>query len=117
MAFGHYLFFRAIKGTLRTDVNNLNSEIEKFKLRWDATKPKEEALDSSGNTANVQASIRLIKEKRKEWDEILERKSKILNDHAHFGIGKCISLKWIFLNIWMYFDINLTKNIFVYFCT
>ena len=35
----------AIKGTLRTDANNLNNEIEKFQLRWDAIKSKEENLD------------------------------------------------------------------------
>ena len=80
----------AIKGTLRTDVNNLNNEIEKFKLRWDATKPKEEALDSG--TANVEANIRMIKEKRKEWNELIDRKGKIMDDHAHFGIGIKIQL-------------------------
>ena len=100
------IIFRAIKGTLRTDVNNLNNEIEKFKLRWDATKPKEEALESAGNTANVQASIRLIKEKRKEWDEILDRKGKILNNHAHFGIGMYV-IKSKFEIV-----VDLTKNIY-----
>ena len=74
----------AIKGTLRTDVNNLNNEIEKFKLRWDAMKPKEEALDSG--SANVEGNIKLIKEKRKEWNELIERREKIMGDHAHFGI-------------------------------
>jgi dynein heavy chain 2 len=74
----------AIKGTLNTDVNNLNNEIEKFKLRWDATKPKEENLE--GNSGNVVASIKLIKEKRREWDELLERREKIKSDHSHFGL-------------------------------
>jgi hypothetical protein len=30
---------------LNTQFNNLNGEIEKFKLRWDSLKPKEEALE------------------------------------------------------------------------
>ena len=71
----------AIKGTLRTDVNNLNNEIEKFKLRWDAMKPKEENLDG-----NVEANIKVIKEKRKEWAELMERREKVQGDHEHFGL-------------------------------
>ena len=30
---------------LNTQFSNLNGEIEKFKLRWDTLKPKEEALE------------------------------------------------------------------------
>ena len=73
----------AIKGTLRTDVNNLNNEIEKFQLRWDAIKPKEENLD---NLTNVEANVKMIKEKRQEWSELIERRQKIISDHEHFGI-------------------------------
>ena len=76
----------AIKGTLNTDVNNVNNEIEKFKLRWDAMKPKEENLDSA-SFGNVEANIKIIREKRKEWSELIERREKIQADHEHFGLG------------------------------
>jgi hypothetical protein len=35
----------SIKVNLNTQFSNLNGEIEKFKLRWDTLKPKEEALE------------------------------------------------------------------------
>ena len=49
----------AIKGTLRADANNLNNEIEKFQLRLDAIKTKEENLD---NLAIVEANVKMINE-------------------------------------------------------
>ena len=51
----------AIKGTLRADANNLNNEIEKFQLRLDAIKTKEENLD---NLAIVEANVKMINETR-----------------------------------------------------
>ena len=81
----------AIKGTLRTDVNNVNNEIEKFKLRWDAMKPKEENLDFA-SFGNVEANIKIIREKRKEWSELIERREKIQADHEHFGYKESIKI-------------------------
>ena len=48
-------------------------------------KPKEENLDDTGS-ANVEANIRMIKEKRKEWSELMERREKVTGDHHHFGL-------------------------------
>ena len=87
----------AIKGTLRTDVNNVNNEIEKFKLRWDAMKPKEENLDFA-SFGNVEANIKIIREKRKEWSELIERREKIQADHEHFGYKDSTLCKIDFMN-------------------
>ena len=35
----------AIKSNLNTQVKNVNGEIDKFKMRWDQMKPKEETLE------------------------------------------------------------------------
>ena len=74
----------AIKANLNTQVNNLNGDIEKFKLRWDQLKPKEDSME--GGNAKMVAGIKVIKEKRQEWDQLLETKAKIVADCAHFGI-------------------------------
>ena len=47
----------SIKANLNSQFNNLNGEIEKFKLRWDSLKPKEEALE--GGPEGILKGIRL----------------------------------------------------------
>jgi dynein heavy chain 2 len=74
----------AIKANLNTQVNNLNGDIEKFKLRWDQLKPKEDTME--GDQAKIISGIKIIKEKRQEWDALMETKTKIISDCSHFGI-------------------------------
>ena len=49
----------AIKANLNTQVNNLNGDIEKFKLRWDQLKPKEDSME--GGNAKIVAGIKVNK--------------------------------------------------------
>ena len=74
----------AIKSNLNTQVKNLTSEMEKFKMRWDQLKPKEEALE--GDQAKIIQGISFIKEKRKEWELLIDTKDKIIQDSSHFGL-------------------------------
>ncbi len=74
----------AIKANLNTQVNNVNGDIEKFKLRWDQLKPKEDSLE--GDQTKIVTGIKVIKEKRQEWDALMETKTKIESDCAHFGL-------------------------------
>ena len=76
----------AIKATLMTQVKNINGEIGKFKIRWDQLKPKDDTMQS--DQSKIVQGIAFIKEKRSEWDEITESKTKIINDCAHFGIAE-----------------------------
>ena len=39
----------AIKANLGTQTANLNGEVEKFKMRWDQMKPKEDVLEGDGS--------------------------------------------------------------------
>ncbi len=50
----------AIKANLDTQVGNLGGEIEKFKLRWDGMKPKEDSMDGS-TQGDVLQKIAIIK--------------------------------------------------------
>ena len=104
----------AIKGTLRTDVNNVNNEIEKFKLRWDAMKPKEENLDFA-SFGNVEANIKIIREKRKEWSELIERREKIQADHEHFGYKESIRICYTLCKIDFMNPLNM-KFLWFFFC-
>ena len=74
----------AIKATLMTQVKNVNGEIDKFKMRWDQLKPKDDTMQS--DQSKIIQGIAFIKEKRSELDELTESKRKIINDCAHFGI-------------------------------
>lgn len=74
----------AIKANLNTQVNNVNGELEKFRMRWDQLKPKEDSME--GDSSRILSSIQLIKEKRSEWNALMENQAKIIADHAHFGL-------------------------------
>ncbi len=75
----------AIKGRMKGDLDKLNEDIENFKLKWDATKPKDEHLEE-GDRGRIEAGIKTIKDKRVEWSELMSRKEKMVEDHAHFGL-------------------------------
>ncbi|TRY75069.1 hypothetical protein TCAL_08574 [Tigriopus californicus] len=74
----------AIKANLNTQVNNVNGELEKFRMRWDQLKPKEDSME--GDSSRILSSIQLIKEKRSEWNALMENQAKIISDHTHFGL-------------------------------
>ena len=76
----------AIKANLMTQVKNANGEISKFKMRWDQLKPKDDTMQA--DPAKIVQGIAFIKEKKAEWDEIVNIKSKIIDDCSHFGIAE-----------------------------
>ena len=76
----------SIKSNLNTQSRNLNNEIEKFKMRWDQMKPKEDALE--GDPSKIVQGIAFIKEKRKEWSLLMETREKIVQDSLHFGLDQ-----------------------------
>ena len=74
----------AIKANLMTQVKNVNGEIDKFKMRWDQLKPKEDTMQA--DQSKIVQGIAFIKEKRAEWNELSDNKIKIIDDCTHFGI-------------------------------
>uniref|UniRef100_A0A8D8QIW2 Cytoplasmic dynein 2 heavy chain 1 n=2 Tax=Cacopsylla melanoneura TaxID=428564 RepID=A0A8D8QIW2_9HEMI len=79
-----------MKNNLITQTENIQKEIEKFKLKWDQMKPKEDILlderhddDSDGM---LMASVRVIEEKRTEWNKLLEEIDKNKTNHEKFSL-------------------------------
>jgi dynein heavy chain 2 len=66
----------AIKSNLVSQGNNFGAELEKFASRWHQFKPKEETLEG-GNSAAIDAGIKFVKEKRKEWDDLMVTHEKL----------------------------------------
>ena len=65
----------AIKGNLNSQTTNFNNEIEKFGMRWDQLKPTEDQLE--GDNANINKAIALIREKRQEWQILMETRDSL----------------------------------------
>ncbi|XP_042887569.1 cytoplasmic dynein 2 heavy chain 1-like [Penaeus japonicus] len=76
----------AIKANLQSQTNNFNNEIEDFGLRWKQLQPKEDQLE--GDSERIQAAITLVREKRFEWDQLMESRDSIKKDYEHFGMGE-----------------------------
>ena len=57
-------------------MDNFNGELERFAARWHQLKPKEEALEG-GNQTKIEAGIKIVKEKRKEWDILMETRDAL----------------------------------------
>ncbi|KAJ8926452.1 hypothetical protein NQ314_021241 [Rhamnusium bicolor] len=68
-----------IKTTLNIEKENLDKEIERFSAKWEQIKPKPHSGEIIDNTIdNLHNQLLEIKDKRTEWNTILEKKEKIL---------------------------------------
>ncbi|XP_068082912.1 cytoplasmic dynein 2 heavy chain 1 [Anabrus simplex] len=74
-----------IKSNLMIQVDNLSSETEKFRLRWEQSKPRETSLQDGGAEV-LHRSLEVLREKRFEWETLLETRSKLEQDCTHFGM-------------------------------
>lgn len=73
----HTLFFQVetMKNNLATQTENLLEEVDKFQLKWDQMKPKEDILldeRHENDDSFLLSSVKLIEEKRKEWNNLVE---------------------------------------------
>jgi hypothetical protein len=60
-----------------TQIENFMSEVEKFQLRWEQLKPRETSLQDGGPEI-LTKSLKILREKRQEWELLLETKQKLL---------------------------------------
>ncbi|PSN45380.1 Cytoplasmic dynein 2 heavy chain 1 [Blattella germanica] len=60
-------------------------EVEKFQLRWEQLKPRETSLQDGGPEI-LNKSLTVLREKRQEWDMLLQTREKLLQDCGQFGI-------------------------------
>ncbi|XP_071126281.1 cytoplasmic dynein 2 heavy chain 1-like isoform X2 [Mytilus edulis] len=73
-----------MKSNVDSRVKVFKQDIEKFAARWHQLKPGDDALD--GDRKKCEAAVKVIKEKKQEWEELEKTKATLLTDCSHFGM-------------------------------
>lgn len=63
-----------MKNNLTSRVETMATDLERFVLCWAQMKPKEESLATSDS---LQSSLQIIRDKRKEWNSLMEAVNKL----------------------------------------
>ncbi|GLH06946.1 Dynein heavy chain, cytoplasmic, partial [Gryllus bimaculatus] len=74
-----------IKSNLTVQVENMMGDLEKFRLRWEQARPREESLQD-GDADALQHSLEIIREKRLEWEDLMQSCAQLQRDCDHFGM-------------------------------
>ena len=71
---------------VEADVQAFTQDLEKFSARWHQLKPEDNLLDGDKEAAaNALASL---KERRAEFDELMQVSKKLQSDCEHFGMDR-----------------------------
>ncbi|CAM1329611.1 Uncharacterised protein at_DN1743, partial [Pycnogonum litorale] len=73
-----------LKKKVRGEVNRFNQEVDRFAAHWHQKRPKDDSLD--GTQQEILEKIAIIKEKREEFDALVETKNKLVSDCSHFAL-------------------------------
>lgn len=65
-----------LKQNVASRIQAFQQDVEKFGARWHQLKPKSDALD--GEREKLVQAIEFIKEKRQEFNELIQQKDKIV---------------------------------------
>ena len=65
-----------MKSNVDSRVKAFKQDIEKFAARWHQLKPGDDALD--GDRKKCEAAVKIIKEKKQEWEELEKTKETLL---------------------------------------
>ncbi|NXA12552.1 DYHC2 protein, partial [Sapayoa aenigma] len=74
-----------MKGNVISRINIYLQDLEKFKARWDQLKPSDDVIET-GDQDVLQKSAEIIKEKKKEFDELETVKEKLIEECHHFKL-------------------------------
>ncbi|NXI65822.1 DYHC2 protein, partial [Anseranas semipalmata] len=74
-----------MKGNVMSRVNMYLQDLEKFKARWDQLKPSDDVIET-GDQDVLEKSAQIIKEKKKEFDELETMKEKLIEECHHFKL-------------------------------
>lgn len=66
-----------MKGNVISRINIYLQDLEKFKARWDQLKPNDDIIET-GDKDVLEKSAQIIKEKKKEFDELETMKEKLM---------------------------------------
>ena len=73
----------SIKNNLQSQSNNFADEVVKFGERWRQFRPSEDQVEETGK---IEAAIAKVKEKREEWDVLMEKRNSLRRDYEHFSL-------------------------------
>ncbi|NWH43496.1 DYHC2 protein, partial [Fregata magnificens] len=74
-----------MKGNVISRINIYLQDLEKFKARWDQLKPSDDVIET-GDQDVLEKSAQIIKEKKKEFDELETVKEKLIEECHHFKL-------------------------------
>ncbi|KAK9876588.1 hypothetical protein WA026_013968 [Henosepilachna vigintioctopunctata] len=76
-----------IKTTLNIESENINKEIERFVAKWEQIKPKQYNGDiADRNTEELYKQLLNMKEKRTQWNDLIQSKEKIISEYEKYSI-------------------------------
>lgn len=85
------LQMEVMKGNVLSRINIYLQDLEKFKARWDQLKPSDDVIETGGQDV-LEKSAQMIKEKKKEFDELKIMKEKLM----YVCLFPCISYSLIY---------------------
>ncbi|NXG46652.1 DYHC2 protein, partial [Psilopogon haemacephalus] len=74
-----------MKGNVISRINIYLQDLEKFKAHWDQLKPSDDVIET-GDQNVLEKSAEIIKEKKKEFDELETMKEKLIEECHHFKL-------------------------------
>ncbi|XP_009895076.2 cytoplasmic dynein 2 heavy chain 1 [Dryobates pubescens] len=74
-----------MKGNVISRVNIYLQDLEKFKAHWDQLKPSDDVIET-GDQNVLEKSAEIIKEKKKEFDELEAMKERLIEECHHFKL-------------------------------
>ncbi|XP_057314672.1 cytoplasmic dynein 2 heavy chain 1-like isoform X2 [Hydractinia symbiolongicarpus] len=75
-----------MKKDLLSRVDGFTTELDRFSARWHQLKPAN--IDADSDTKTCNAAVANIKERRIEFNELVQRKEKLVFDCSNFDIGE-----------------------------
>ena len=69
---------------VESEVQAFTQELDKFSARWNQLKPQDNLLDTDKEAAA--SALASLKERRAEFNELLQTSKKLQSDCEHFGL-------------------------------
>ncbi|XP_044749353.1 cytoplasmic dynein 2 heavy chain 1 [Coccinella septempunctata] len=77
-----------IKTTLHIESENMDREMERFYAKWEQAKPKALSGDlADKNTEELFNQLQVMKEKRDQWEEIVQSKNKLISEYERYSLS------------------------------
>lgn len=68
-----------IKTSLHIESENMEKEMERFSAKWEQTKPRALSGEiAEKNTEELYKQLQNMKEKKMQWEEIIQAKNKLM---------------------------------------